>query len=101
MSSILSVVCKEIILISAAPRLNDFNQQCTQIGDTDTVIILALISFKEQNSDSGNMVVLVIMTHLNAMAVTHDSNLLAEFILFSINLSGAKFMNKMSASVKF
>lgn len=66
-----------------------------------TVIIVVLISFKEQNYDRGNMVVLLIMTHLNAMDVTHDSNLLAEFILVSINLSGAKFMNKMSASVKF
>lgn len=47
------------------------------------------------------MVVLVIMTHLNAMAVTHDSNLLAACILFYINLSGAKFMNKLSANVKF
>lgn len=45
------------------------------------------------------MVVLVIMTHLNETDVTHDSNLLAEFILVSINLSGAKFMNKMSASI--
>lgn len=47
------------------------------------------------------MVVLGIMTHLNAMDVTHDSNLLAEFILLYINLSGAKFMNKLSANVKF
>lgn len=47
------------------------------------------------------MVVLVILTHLKAMDVTHDSNLLAEFILVSVNLSGAKFMNKISASVKF
>lgn len=65
------------------------------------VIILALISFKEQNYDRGKMVVLVIMTHLNAMDVTHDSNVLADFILVSINLSGAKFMNNMSSSVKF
>lgn len=65
------------------------------------VIILALISLKEQNYDSGNMVVLVIMTHLDAMNVTHVSNLLAEFILFSIDLSRAKFMYKMSPSVRF
>lgn len=47
------------------------------------------------------MVVLVILTHLNAMDLTHDSNLLAAGFLLYINLSEAKFMNKPSANVKF